>query len=283
MSSSNASGEISLGSNQKRRFPVLVVVAVSILAFTFNNANSADAPGPATKRIHVIVALCDNEHQGIQKVGTRIGNGDDLENNLYWGCDDGLWRWFQSSKVWTLVESVKAKPKEGAADPWEGVTILETQTWRHRDTGALLVAEAWRGREIEAAMRRFVGLLRAPASDGPDLVAWIGHNGLMDFRLPDELIRPLSSGTDQKPIREGIVLCCLSRSWFQGILDNFRVRPVLLTEQLMYPGAFLLEAALEGWLRGENRLAIRERAARAYVKNQGISLKAALGVFTELE
>ncbi|HST23582.1 MAG TPA: hypothetical protein VLR90_20895, partial [Blastocatellia bacterium] len=34
--------------------------------------------------IHVLVALCDNEHQGIVPVPAKIGNGDDPQNNLYW-------------------------------------------------------------------------------------------------------------------------------------------------------------------------------------------------------
>lgn len=232
----------------------------------------------SAKRIHVIVALCDNQHQGIVKVGAKIGNGDDLNGNLYWGCDDGLWRWLAASNRWTLIESERADPKTGESDPWAGVKVLETQRWKHRETGAILVAEAWRGREIQAATQRFVDLLseETPGAS-PDLVAWIGHNGLMDFRFfYDPTIKAA------KP-RDAIVLCCLSRSYFSGIFEDRGVRPVLLTEQLMYPGAFLLDAALEGWLKGEGRPAIRERAASAYAKNQKISQKAALGVFSDLK
>ena len=36
-----------------------------------------------TKTIHVFVALCDNENQGIVKVPAVIGNGQDARNNLY--------------------------------------------------------------------------------------------------------------------------------------------------------------------------------------------------------
>jgi hypothetical protein len=32
---------------------------------------------------HVIVALCDNEYQGIVPAPKAIGNGDDPHNNLY--------------------------------------------------------------------------------------------------------------------------------------------------------------------------------------------------------
>ena len=38
------------------------------------------------RTIHVFVALCDNEHQGIVPVPEKIGNGKDPANNLYWGA-----------------------------------------------------------------------------------------------------------------------------------------------------------------------------------------------------
>ncbi|MEN6627395.1 MAG: hypothetical protein ABFD69_14315 [Candidatus Sumerlaeia bacterium] len=52
-----------------------------------------------------------------------------------------------------------------------------------------------------------------------------------------------------------------------------------MTTQLMYPGSFVLKAALEGWLAGESQPQIKSRAARAYAKNQNIGVKSALGVF----
>lgn len=239
-------------------------------------AGAADAD-PPPKRLHVVVALCDNAHQGIVKVNARIGNGDDLENNLYWGCSEGLWKVFDASKDWALVESKKASPNPDADDPWEGVKILETRTWRHTGTGAILVAEAWRGREIRGAMERFVALLAEnDAETTPDLVAWIGHNGLMDFKIAyDPSLKAAKA-------RDAVVLCCVSHAYFGELLADRNVRPVLTTEQLMYPGAFLLKAALDGWLRGESRPEIRERAAKAYAANQGIGVKAARGVFTAL-
>ncbi len=36
-----------------------------------------------TKTIHVFVALCDNEHQGIVPVPKTLGDGKDACNNLY--------------------------------------------------------------------------------------------------------------------------------------------------------------------------------------------------------
>ena len=51
----------------------------------------------------------------------------------------------------------------------------------------------------------------------------------------------------------------------------------------MYPGAFILHAALEGWMNGESFSEIRQRAAVSYARNQKISIKAARGVFSSRE
>src|ERR1700733_9726445 len=55
------------------------------------------------KCIHVFVALCDNKYQGIIPVPAAIGNGQDPENNLYWGGDYGARTFFKRSKDWKLV------------------------------------------------------------------------------------------------------------------------------------------------------------------------------------
>jgi hypothetical protein len=106
-----------------------------------------------------------------------------------------------------------------------------------------------------------------------DFLAFIGHNGLMDFQLPFP-----NNKRQGKPV-PATVLCCMSDSYFTAGLRQAGAEPVLMTKQLMYPGAFLLHAALEGWLRGEKSPQLLDRAARAYAANQGISAKAARGIF----
>lgn len=228
------------------------------------------------RTIHVFVALADNAHQGIAPVPAKIGNGDDPEHNLYWGCDEGLKAYFKKSGPWKFVAAVD--PRTSA--------ILERCVFRHATANAYLVADAYRGRDIKAAIEDFLSAAAGarPASikikNGPplkiggdsDLVAYIGHNGLMDFRIADvQSARPA-----HKP---AIVLCCKSRDYFAEPLKSAGAAPLLLTTQLMYPGSFILKAALDGWLAGETPAQIRKRAGRAYAKNQQISEKSALGVF----
>mgnify|MGYP001606891461 CR=1 FL=1 len=59
------------------------------------------------KTIHIFVALCDNKYQGIVPVPVKIGNGQDINNNLYWGCGFGIRTYFKNSKEWKLIKIEK--------------------------------------------------------------------------------------------------------------------------------------------------------------------------------
>ena len=232
--------------------------------------------------IHLFVALCDNKSQGIVPVPPKIGNGDDPANNLYWGCSEGAKAVFSHAAEWQAVPGIKSPAPE----------ILERCVFKHATLDAYLVADAYRGSEIKHAISDFlesaagkreeklqVTVNRAPVelnlSGGASLVAYIGHNGLMEFAAP---ATDATRGASAKP---AIVLCCKSETFFREPLARAGAKPVLTTTQLMYPGAFILKAALDGWLKGEAPAALRERAAKAYAENQKISLSAARGVFTE--
>lgn len=216
----------------------------------------------APKRIKAFVALCDNKTQGIAPVGEKIGNGNDADANLYWGCSDGLGAYFRRSGRWKVVKSEK--------DP--SPAVLRRVEFSHVGGELTLIAEAYRGSEIKQCVLDFE---RAVSSGDFHLVAFIGHNGLMDFALPD----PAPAAGNRT---DAIVLCCLSEKYFKPRLEAMNSRPVLMTRQLMYPGSFLLHAAIETWRKGGSLQDIRMAAAKAYAKNQKISVKAAEGVFSRL-
>jgi hypothetical protein len=230
--------------------------------------------------IHLFVALCDNASQGIVPVPAAIGDGDKPEANLYWGCGDGAKTVFDRSRNWKLVQ----------AAPVPGGIILERRIYRHaRIPGAWLVADAYRGREIKQAVQAFLKAAAGkpadaatltlkdgtplPVSAGATLVAYIGHDGLMDFELP---LEPAAAPPSATP---AIVLCCKSREFFAARLKQSGAAPLLCTTQFMYPGAFILRDALDAWLAGKSPADIRAAAAGAYAANQKISGKAAAGVF----
>lgn len=235
-----------------------------------------DAAQDRAKTIHVFVALCDNEHQGIVPVPALLGNGEDPANNLYWGAMYGVKTFLKKSKDWTLVTTVK-NPSE---------MVLERIVFKHRTHAAYLVADAYRGAEIEDAVADF---LTAAAGNNrttiklneqslgihgaADLVVYVGHNGLMDFD-----VNTPTPEKDAKP-RDAVVLACKSQPYFQPRLAQLKSRPVLLTTGFMAPEAYTLEAAVAGWLGGETAEKIRDRVARAYDRYQKCGLKAARRLF----
>lgn len=212
------------------------------------------------KRIAVFVGLCDNATQGIVKVGEKIGDGNKPDANLYWGCSDGLKSYFKASRRWKLEKS--------GTDTGDG-RILERLTFRHVSGNAVLTAEAWRGSDLRDC---YIACERAMLSGKNDLVVFIGHNVLMDTEIAPPAARAAGK-------TDAIVLCCLSDRYFGQRLEERGVRPVLLTTQLMYPGSFILHDALEPWLAGKDRAALRSAAGLAYANNQKIKTTAATGVF----
>ena len=110
------------------------------------------------------------------------------------------------------------------------------------------------------------------------LFVYLGHNGLMD----NQLDWPAAAAADDEP-SQAIVLGCLTESYFASPLKRMNSEPLLLTKSLMYPGSFLLHDAIELWLTNRSKAQIRESAAKAYAKNQKISLKGARTVFAPLK
>jgi hypothetical protein len=236
--------------------------------------------GTPSRTVLVIVCLADNVHQGIVPVPERLGNGDDPAHNLYWGARFGLKTFFSASTSWTFVESGKPDDRR----------ILERCLFRRKTGDVRLVAEAYAGRAIRDAVKRFMSVISGDdrtligtAGPGPgakpitgsdaDLVVYVGHNGLMDFEL-DEAFPARDARS-----REAMVFACHSRSYFSEGLRRAKASPVLWTAGLMAPEAYSLEAALEGWVAGEAAERIRERAAAAYARYQKVSLKAAGKIF----
>ena len=215
-------------------------------------------------KIQVFVALADNRTQGIIPVPPKIGDGDDADANLYWGCSEALKPVLRASGDWKLT-GVEKNPLP---------VVLERATFSHRSGRWEMVVNVYRGSAIkQCTIDFFVALGSDAPREQTPLIAYIGHDGLMDFELPAE------ATARRGPGRQAIVLCCVSERYFTPHLEKVGATPLLTTTQLMYPGGFILRAALEGWMAGETSEKIRQRAAAAYARNQKISVKAAAGVF----
>jgi hypothetical protein len=239
------------------------------------------SPQPAKRNsarlIHTLVALCDNESQGIVPVPPRIGNGDDPANNLYWGARFGVKTFFKTSSDWQpLAEERNPKP-----------AILERIILKHRTRDVYLIADAYRGREIKQCVTDFflfssgrddetirVNSAELYAGGGADLIAYVGHDGLMDFSLDS-----YPQKSDERA-RDAVILACASKSYFAKPLAGTGANPLLWTTGLMAPEAYVLKAAIDGWVLKENGEKIRRRAAGAYHQYQRCGLNAALKLFS---
>jgi len=250
------------------------------LSLCFGPLARAARTEAAPRVIVAIVALADNEHQGIIPVPAKLGNGDDAANNLYWGARYGLKTFFSRSGDWMLWRC--PAPPEAA--------ILERCVFKHKTQDVYLVADAYAGRSIKEAIKRFLRAVSGNDSgtvsladgsrtvtlasgSGADIAAYIGHDGLMDFSLDESF-----PGSDAR-CRESIILACYSQSFFADDLRAAKACPLLWTTGLMAPEAYTLKSALDGWILGETAEQVRLRAAEAYAQYQKISLKAAKRLF----
>jgi hypothetical protein len=224
-----------------------------------------------TKTLHIYVALCDNKYQGIVPVPAGIGNGQDPNTNLYWGCGYGIRSYFKKSKEWKLVKTIKADS-----------LVLERLVFKHTTKNCYLVADAYDGQYIKQCTKDFLagsaGLDKQTITvDGKTLgiagnaefLGYIGHDGLMDFTIDDAYIN-----TDGKT-RDVIILACFSKSYFSAHLKEANVNPLVWTTHLMCPEAYTIHDAITGYLAGEGNAAVRKRAVSAYAKYQKCGEKAA--------
>ena len=149
-----------------------------------------------------------------------------------------------------------------------------------------LVADAYRGREISQSIGDFLeaaagkpgekiraGQTEFSVSGSADVVAYIGHNGLMDFKL--EVVPKHHDDRE----RRAIILACMSKQYFSPSLQTSGATPLLWTTNLMAPEAYVLSAAIDGWIKKESDEAIRLRAAAAYNKYQNCGRTAANALF----
>lgn len=230
--------------------------------------------------VHVIVALCDNKYQGIVPVPEAIGNGDDPANNLYWGAGFGVKSFFRKQRDWEFISE----------DRNLNAAVLERVVFRHKQKGVYLIADAYRGREIRLATSDFFqfasglgiqtvevggesGKTKLSVGGGADLIAYVGHDGLMDFSLTE-----YPQAVDDRK-REAVILACASKPYFESPLRQTGAEPLLWTTGLMAPEAYVLKAALDGWILSESGKQIRRRAAEAYHKYQHCGLKGAMNLF----
>ena len=225
-----------------------------------------------TRFIHVLVALCDNENQGIVPVPKAIGNGQDPKNNLYWGCGFGVKTYFKKQTDWKLIKQIDLPSKQ----------IYERLVFKHKDSSVYLVADAYNGAMIKQTVIDFLDYaagknkvtltiesIKLNIGGNADLICYVGHDGLMDFSLND-----YPSKVDSKK-RELIILACASKNYFYNHVKKAGAYPLLWTTHLMCPEAYTLDTAIDSWIVNDSPDKTREKAAQTYNQYQKCGMKGA--------
>jgi hypothetical protein len=252
-------------------FPCVIL----LLVFSCTLSNTAPAQ---TKTIHVFVALCDNEFQGIVPVPGKIGNGKDAVHNLYWGAGYGVKNFFKNKTTdWELIKVVEM----------ENPIILERILFKHTTEEIYLLADAFDGEKIKPCIEYFlkacngqepilVNYNSTPLNFGgkADLIAYVGHNGLMDFSVN------INYRSSPEKKRDVIILACYSKNLFSPEIKKANANPVLWTTHLMAPEAYTLKSGIDGWILGESATQIDERAAQTYNQYQKCGIRGARNLFT---
>jgi hypothetical protein len=239
---------------------------------------------PAVRVVHVFVALCDNEHQGIVKVGKILGDGKDPEHNLYWGAGYGVKTFFARSSDWSEL-AVTTKPK---------APVLRRAVFVSKKLASpvYVIADAYDGERMDTALTDFLdaaagkraqsitvtnkeSTVTLDGAAGADLVAWVGHDALMDFAVP----KPPTYVAGKVHPSGAIVLACMSQKYFTPPLRAAGVEPLVATTNFMAPEAYSLDAAIRSWAAGEPGSKMRIAAGKAYAEYQKISDGSGIGLF----
>lgn len=200
-------------------------------------------------------------------VPPKIGNGQDPNSNLYWGCSFGIRTYFKKSKEWDLIKSQKLDSIR-----------LERLVFKHKQKNYYLVADAYDGRYIKQSTKDFlksssgqtkntlkINKTTIGISGNAKLISYIGHDGLMDFQLSDNY-----QNTDNIK-RDVIILACYSKKYFTPHLKAANVNPLVWTTGLMCLEAYTIHDAITGYLKKQTNSQISARAALAYSKYQRCS------------
>ena len=237
--------------------------------------------------VHLTVALCDNKNQGIVPVPAALGNGQDPKSNLYWGALYGVKTHLGRKAGWTALKSAPS-----ARDQVLERVVFQTEIRRAgKPVPVYIVADAWDGAHMKTALTTFLDMaagqeaesvsvtqndatISLKAGGAAHLVAFVGHNGLMDFSLPAP-----KRAADAAGPRSVLILACASKPYFTPHLTAASAHPLLLTTGLMAPEAYTLDAAIRAWVGDGSTKSVHEAAAAAYHRYQKCGMKGARRLF----
>ncbi|HEU0030534.1 MAG TPA: hypothetical protein VFQ53_07875 [Kofleriaceae bacterium] len=246
---------------------------------------------PLVVEIHV--PLCDNSI--IACGNAKLGDGDNPDTNLYWWTTPGFGSWFaRKGTGWKRVLKQRGEAtgdKDVVAVEVYRRSITAPAAWQQRGVGKtfplVLVIHGWRGKAIDRALAAYA----ADLSDGPartvtlddgskiaaggaaQLVAWVGHNRLMDlddYAWPKPPARPIGM----------LAIACATAPYMEADVAGSSRVPLLMTRDLLFANAAPLEATVLAFVTGGGYARMRADATAAYAKVQERPVAKVAGVFT---
>jgi hypothetical protein len=232
--------------------------------------------------VHVFVPLCDNDHQGIVPTTESLGNGFSLRSNLYWATSNGMKKYFQK-KPWDQIADVGFKAND---------TVLERVAFRRQfdDCEVILICDAYRGDMMAPCLEDYFSSLAGLSTDvlrygkveldltkDVDMVVFNGHNGLMDVAID-----PILKNAEERFFKrkDAVVIACASQSYFNPRFIETDSYPLLTTNSLLYPGAFILDGIIEQWANNSTEEEIKNAAGDAYHEVKDCGKQAARNMFS---
>ena len=244
--------------------------------------------------VEVHVPLCDNSI--IPCGNPKLGDGENPETNLYWATTPGFGRWFaRGGGGWKRVklESAETGDKDVLAVHVYRRTQRAPAKWRKAGAPATfeldIVVRAWRGTAIDRALAAYAqdtsgGAARdvklgdgstLAAGGAAQLVAWVGHNRLMDLESFDW---PKTSS--KSPKQGTIAIACHTAAYMEEAVSAESRVPLLMTRDFLFANAAPLEAAVLAFAKGGTYQQIRGDAATAYAGVQNRPVAKIAGAFT---
>lgn len=246
---------------------------------------------PLVAEVHV--PLCDNTI--IACGNDKLGDGDNPDTNLLWSTTPGFGAWFtRRGGGWKRVlhqrDAQTGNPDLVVVDVHRR-TLSTPAAWRKRGAPATfeldIVVHGWRGKSIDKALAAYA----ADVSGGPartlvlddkstiraggaaQLVAWVGHNRLMDL---DTFAWPKPGAA----VTGTIAIACHTAAYMEREVSSSTRVPLLMTRDLLFANAAPLEATVLAFASGAGYAKMRSDASIAYAAIRQRPVEKISGAFT---
>jgi hypothetical protein len=246
---------------------------------------------PLVAEVHV--PLCESTI--IACGNAKLGDGDNPDTNLYWSTTPGFGSWFvRRGGGWKHVLHQRGDATGDAnivvVDVYRR-TLRAPQSWVKRGAPKTfeldIVVHGWRGKAIDVALAAYAadvsgGAARKleladrttiAAGGAAQLVAWVGHNRLMD----------LEAYTWPKPgkaVTGTIAIACHTAAYMEAEVASATRVPLLMTRDLLFANAAPLEATVLAFAGGGGYAKMRGDASVAYAAVRERPVAKIAGAFT---